>query len=203
MARISERKKTGKEFKPKGGIKLHLGCGKRYIPGFIHIDLADYPHIDYKADISDLSMFGDESVDLIYCCHALEYFDRQEVQERVLPEWHRVLKHGGVLRLAVPDFEALIKAYQKYAELSIVLGPLYGRIVIETGHESKTIYHKTVYDFRSLKDILEGAGFTNIRRYDWRKTVHKDYDDFSQAYIPHMDKEKGLLISLNVEAEKP
>jgi predicted SAM-dependent methyltransferase len=29
-------------------IKLHLGCGKRYIPGFIHIDLADYPHIDYK-----------------------------------------------------------------------------------------------------------------------------------------------------------
>jgi hypothetical protein len=28
MARISERKKTGKEFKPRGGIRLHLGCGK-------------------------------------------------------------------------------------------------------------------------------------------------------------------------------
>jgi predicted SAM-dependent methyltransferase len=203
MAHISEQKKTGKEFKPKGKIKLHLGCGKRYIPGFIHIDLDNYPHIDYKADISYLSMFGDESVDLVYCCHALEYFDRQEAQEKVLPEWHRVLKRGGVLRLAVPDFEALVKVYQKYAEVSKVLGPLYGRMIIETGNGSKTIYHKTVYDFRLLKDILERVGFTNIHRYDWRKTVHKDYDDFSQAYIPHMDKEKGLLISLNVEAEKP
>ena len=202
MAHISERKKTGKEFEPKNGIKLHLGCGRRYIPGFIHIDLADYPHIDYKTDISDLPMFGDESVDLLYCCHALEYFDRQEAQEKVLPEWHRVLKRSGMLRLAVPDFEALVKVYQEYRDLGLVLGPLYGRMVIETPQERKTIYHKTVYDFRSLKDILEETGFTNIHRYDWRKTVHKDYDDFSQAYIPHMDKEKGLLISLNIEAEK-
>jgi predicted SAM-dependent methyltransferase len=199
---MSERKKTGKEFEPKNGIKLHLGCGRRYIPGFIHIDLADYPHIDYKTDISDLPMFGDESVDLLYCCHALEYFERQEAQEKVLPEWHRVLKRSGMLRLAVPDFEALVKVYQEYRDLGLVLGPLYGRMVIETPQERKTIYHKTVYDFRSLKDILEETGFTNIHRYDWRKTVHKDYDDFSQAYIPHMDKEKGLLISLNIEAEK-
>jgi len=202
MAHMSERKKTGKEFEPKNGIKLHLGCGRRYIPGFIHIDLADYPHIDYKTDISDLPMFGDESVDLLYCCHALEYFDRQEAQEKVLPEWYRVLKRSGMLRLAVPDFEALVKVYQEYRDLGLVLGPLYGRMVIETPQERKTIYHKTVYDFRSLKDILEGTGFTNIHRYNWRKTVHKDYDDFSQAYIPHMDKEKGLLISLNIEAEK-
>jgi len=202
MAHMSERKKTGKEFEPKNGIKLHLGCGRRYIPGFIHIDLADYPHIDYKTDISDLPMFGDESVDLLYCCHALEYFERQEAQEKVLPEWHRVLKRSGMLRLAVPDFEALVKVYQEYRDLGLVLGPLYGRMVIETPQERKTIYHKTVYDFRSLKDILEETGFTNIHRYDWRKTVHKDYDDFSQAYIPHMDKEKGLLISLNIEAEK-
>jgi hypothetical protein len=46
-----ERKKTRKEFKPKGEIKLHLGCGKRYIPGFIHKDYddfsqADIPHMD-------------------------------------------------------------------------------------------------------------------------------------------------------------
>jgi|GEM_PF-3399702 len=37
-------------------IQLHLGCGKRYIPGFIHVDLSDYPHIDYKHNIKDLSI---------------------------------------------------------------------------------------------------------------------------------------------------
>ncbi|RPJ57790.1 MAG: methyltransferase, partial [Dehalococcoidia bacterium] len=26
--------------------------------------------------------------------------------------------------------------------------------------------------------------------------------DYSQAYIPHMDKENGILISLNVEATR-
>ena len=184
-------------------IKLHLGCGGRYIPGFIHIDLDDYPHIDYKSDISNLSMFKDSSVDLIYSCHALEYFDREEVQ-KVLKEWYRVLKRNGILRVAVPDFEAIVKVYLKYKDLNHkgILGPLYGRIVIKTPDGEKTIYHKTVYDFKSLKEVLESIGFKNVHRYDWKKTIHKDYDDFSQAYIPHMDKEHGILISLNVEAEK-
>lgn len=184
-------------------MKLHLGCGKVYIPGFIHIDLADYPHVDYKNDISCLPMFANNSVDLIYCCHALEYYDRQEAQE-VLKEWHRVLKPGGILRLAVPDFEAIVKVYLKYKDLAHqgILGPLYGRMEIKTADGEKVIYHKTTYDFASLKTALGAAGFKNIHRYDWRQTIHKDYDDFSQAYIPHLDKEHGILISLNVEAEK-
>jgi len=182
-------------------LQIHLGCGKRYIPGFIHVDLDDYPHIDYKSDIAHLPMFKDNSADLIYCCHALEYFDREEVKA-VLQEWHRVLKKGGILRLAVPDFAALVQAYLKYNDLKKVIGPLYGRIVIRTPGGEKTLYHRTIYDFDSLKAVLEENGFTNVRRYDWRQTVHKDCDDFSQAYLPHMDKDHGLLISLNVEAEK-
>ena len=65
------------------------------------------------------------------------------------------------------------------------------------------IYHKTVYEFASLKKLLDECGFTDVRRYDWRQTIHRDYDDHSQAYIPHMDKEHGKLISLNVECVKP
>lgn len=64
------------------------------------------------------------------------------------------------------------------------------------------MYHKTTYTFSSLREMLESEGFGNVRRYDWRQTIHKDYDDHSQAYYPHMDKENGILISLNVEATK-
>lgn len=188
----------------KKEIKLHLGSGKIYIPGFIHIDLADFPHIDYHHQISDLPMFKNGAVDLIYCCHAFEYFDREEAK-KVLKEWHRVLKSGGILRLAVPDFEAIVKVYFKYKknlEHRGILGPLYGRIAVKSKKGEKIIYHKTVYDFKSLKKALKEAGFKNIRRYDWRKTVHRNYDDRSQAYIPHMDKKRGILISLNVEAKR-
>ena len=177
-------------------INLHLGCGKRFIPGFIHIDMAEFAHIDYRHDIKSLPMFRDQEVDLIYASHVLEYFDRLEVPE-VLNEWRRVLKVGGILRVAVPDFAALVKAYSLYG-LERILGPLYGRM--ESG--AKIIYHKTVYDFSALAEVLEENGFADVHIYDWRKTIHRDHDDYSQSYLPHMEKENGLLISLNVEARK-
>jgi len=182
-------------------MKLHLGCWHRYIPGFVHIDLCDMPHIDYKTSIDDLSMIEDERVELIYSSHNFEYFDRIQAPN-VLKEWNRVLKVGGVLRMAVPDFDKLIEVYNKTKELEKILGPLYGIMEINTKNGKEILYHKTVYNFVSLKKILEDNGFRNVKRYDWRKTIHKDYDDHSQAYYPHMDKENGILISLNVEAIK-
>ena len=64
------------------------------------------------------------------------------------------------------------------------------------------IYHKTAYDYESLKTLLQDCHFSDIREYDWRGTEHAEFDDHSQAYLPHMDKENGVLISLNVECNK-
>jgi predicted SAM-dependent methyltransferase len=182
-------------------MKLHLGCWHRYIPDFVHIDLCDMKHIDYKSNIDDLSMFQDNSVSLIYSSHSFEYFNRQDAV-KVLSEWHRVLKQGGVLRIAVPDFDALIKVYQSTGEIDKILGPLYGQMEIETLDGSKVLYHKTVYNFDSFRKLLNDNGFKDVERYDWQQTIHKDYDDHSQAYFPHMDKERGILVSLNIESTK-
>ena len=182
-------------------INLNLGCWNRYIPGWIHVDLCDLPHIDYKTSIDNLSMFEDESVDLIYSSHSLEYFDREEVPH-VLAEWKRVLKKKGILRLAVPNLDALLKLYSITGEIESILGPLYGRMKIETGAGNKTLYHKTAYNYESLKELLQLSGFSQIHLYKWQETIHRNYDDHSQAYYPHMDKDNGLLISLNMEATK-
>ena len=182
-------------------IKVHLGCWHRYIPGFVHVDLCDMPHIDYKSSIHQLPFFADNTVDLIYCSHALEYFDRDDAK-RVLTEWRRVLRSGGILRLAVPDFAALIKVYEQTGELSRVLGPLYGKMGITTPGGPETLYHKTTYDERSLTAIMLECGFSTPVRWDWRNTEHTDIDDHSQAYFPHMQKDKGILVSLNMEASK-
>jgi predicted SAM-dependent methyltransferase len=184
---------------PAAPLRIHLGCGRRFIPGYVHVDIADFPHIDHRAAIDELPMFTDAAADLIYCCHAFEYFDRDQ-GTAVLKEWRRVLRPGGVLRLAVPDFEALCTLYSRTGDIGLVLGPLYGRMTIGTGTGAQLIYHRTVYDFASLERMCLEAGFRACRRYDWRATDHRGVDDFSQAYYPHMDKENGLLISLNVEA---
>ena len=178
-------------------VKLNLGCGNRnFGSDWIHIDGAEYPHLDSQ-NIESLD-YRDKSVDLIYASHVIEYFDRREVLS-VLKEWKRVLRIDGVLRIAVPDFYQMARLYlvDSY-DLEKFLGPLYGKMVML----KKTIYHKTVYDFNDLKELLEEVGFRNVKKYDWRETEHSEFDDHSQAYIPHMDKENGTLISLNVECLK-
>lgn len=176
-------------------LKLHLGCGKRYIPGFAHIDAVDHPHVDHVAAIDHLGFIESDSVSLIYVCHVLEHFKRRDLQ-RVLAEWRRVLEPGGTLRIAVPDFEALCEVYTRTGDLGLVIGPLYG------GQNYLYNMHYNTFDFRTLESALQEGGFGDVRRYDWRETEHRDVDDFSQAYIPHMDKDNGKLISLNVECRK-
>ena len=93
-------------------MKLHLGCGKRYLEGFVHIDIADFEHIDFKSSIDNLEMIKDNSCDLIYASHVLEYFNLDEA-DAVLNEWRKKIKKNGVLRVAVPNLESLILIYNK------------------------------------------------------------------------------------------
>lgn len=179
-------------------IKLHLGCGWRdFGSDWIHIDRGDYSHLQHKS-ITDLSQFDNESVDVIYASHVIEYFDRDEFKN-VLCEWRRVLKIGATLRLAVPDFESMSRLYNdNKITLQDIIGPLYGKMLMG----EQTIYHKMVYDYSTLKDLLLECDMRNVRLYDWQKTEHCNFDDHSQAYIPHMDKQNGTLISLNIECDK-
>lgn len=192
-------------------MKLHLGCGRRnFGKDWIHIDGSstenkgdrrsgpgDFSHIKYH-DITKLS-FSDNTVDLIYSSHTFEYFDRDECYD-ILKEWRRVLKPNGILRLAVPDFEACAKLYvNKKIPLSRFVGMFYGKWEIKN---NIYIYHKTIYDFISLKQILKNIGFRNIRKWDYKEVEHGHIDDYSQAYFPHMDKKNGTLVSLNIEANK-
>jgi predicted SAM-dependent methyltransferase len=148
-------------------------------------------------------MFSEGSVDLIYNCGTLEYFDRFEVID-VLREWNRVLRAGGTLRISVPNFKSVVKVYLQNGEDldgEGILGLLYGRIEIETTGQARIMYHRTVYDFESLEKILHAAGFNNVRTYNWEEVLPEGYDDYSMAYVPYKDK-SGIQMSLNVECIK-
>ncbi|MCC4244771.1 class I SAM-dependent methyltransferase [Stappia indica] len=178
--------------------KLHLGCGVKHIPGFYHVDALDYPHVDRIGPVEDLSFIADGTVELIYACHVLEHFGRKEYRD-VLAEWCRVLAPGGVLRIAVPDFRAAAELYLDTSNdiaLPQVLGLLVG------GQRDQYDYHKMVFDEETLSATLIDVGFSSTRRWDWRTTEHSGLDDYSQAYLPHMAKDTGRLVSLNLEGVK-
>jgi len=141
-------------------------------------------------------MFKDNSVSEIYAAHVFEYFTRENAV-KVLREWHRTLKYEGILRLSVPDFQSLVDVYTRFRNLTLVHGLLYGNMLVE-GSE---IWHRTVYDEASLSTLLLSTGFRGIRKWDYREFFPEGYDDYSAAYIPHMDT-SGILVSLNLMGVK-
>lgn len=179
----------------KKNIKLHLGCGTKKIEGYINIDIRNLDSVDLVEDIKTLKSIDSDSVSIIYAAHVLEHFGRKEYKE-VLSRWFEILQPSGILRLSVPDIEQVFSHYGKFKDLEILRGLLYG------GQTYTQNYHYCGWDFTTLeKDLIE-IGFQKVSRYDWRETDHSHIDDYSQCYLPHMQKDTGMLMSLNVEAIK-
>jgi hypothetical protein len=103
------------------------------------------------------------------------------------------------LRLAVPDFGAVARTYVR-GELARGIEDVVGLCV--GGQRDEYDFHKMIFDEALLTRVLRDVGFSQVRRWDWRQTEHADMDDYSQSYLPHMDKEHGTLMSLNLEAVK-
>jgi predicted SAM-dependent methyltransferase len=176
-------------------MKLHLGCGNKHIDGFINIDARQLPGVDVICDVNSLPQYKNDTIDLIYSSHVLEHTRRHEYMG-ILKRWCELLKEGGMLRLAIPDMEQVIKHYNIHGDLRLLRGFLWG------GQTYNENYHYMGWDFKTIKEDLQEVGFKTVERYDWRNTEHSHIDDFSQCYLPHMEKEFGMLMSLNVEAIK-
>lgn len=174
--------------------RLHIGCGRKYFHGWVNVDLFSSVEADCYFDATRLP-FVSESFSLIYACHILEHFHRH-VTLSIISHWRELLMKGGVLRVAVPDFSKLCAHYQTTGNLGDVMGLLYG------GQNEPTNTHRVAFDYSYLSSLFKKAGFTEIRQWDWKATDHKDIDDFSQCYLPHMDKTNGTCMSLNMEAVK-
>jgi predicted SAM-dependent methyltransferase len=136
----------------------------------------------------------DGTVDEIYACHVLEHFPRKKILATIR-EWNRVLKPGGKLRIAVPDFGAMTKFYLKEGSLHKLYGMLFG------GQRDELDFHMVTFDYQLLSSTLQDCGFTDTQHYNWEDFLPENYDDYSKCYLPHMDP-NGILLSLNIVTTK-
>jgi predicted SAM-dependent methyltransferase len=116
-------------------LKLNIGSGETQLPGFTNIDRRDgkeaYP-LEYDTD----------SVDEIRASHILEHFSFREAIT-VLEEWVRVLKPGGLIRIAVPDVDKCLKSMHKN-RLFYLMG----------GQTDENDFHKSAWDENRLKSYM-------------------------------------------------
>lgn len=131
-------------------MKLNLGAGTT-------CPLEGYENLDRKTgqEIYPLTDYADESVDEVRASHVLEHFEFRQVAD-VVREWIRVLKPGGKLKLAVPDFKWIAENYlagKQIATLAYVMG----------GQEDENDFHKTLFDNESLRGLLSQCGLVDIQ----------------------------------------
>lgn len=89
---------------------LNLGCGQRFHADWINLDLAPVDPSIRRWDAHAPLPFAAAEFDGVYHSHLLEHLPH----DRALPFLHecrRVLKPGGVLRIAIPNLEAIARLY--------------------------------------------------------------------------------------------
>jgi predicted SAM-dependent methyltransferase len=84
-------------------MKVHLGCGNKYLEGYLNIDLPSSEHtiMDVKADMyADIRtvQFPENSIDEVRLHHLFEHFNRAEAL-KLLSRWRTWLKVGGILHI--------------------------------------------------------------------------------------------------------
>ncbi len=89
---------------------LNLGCGGHYHPDWINMDISPSNPDVINCDLSRGIPMDNDSVDVVYHSHVIEHF-RKDDATRFMNECHRVLKPGGILRVATPDLEQICRTY--------------------------------------------------------------------------------------------
>lgn len=163
---------------------LEIGPGKTRINGFETLDIASNRHADYYWDASRRLPFEKDTFDLLYASHVLEHIAWYQT-EKVLNDWVRVLKRGGVIEIWVPDGLKILKAlldYELYRDNYIHLDGWYrynserdpykwaaGRIFTYgdgTGRIDHPNWHRALFTPIYLKKLFENSGLREIRYLD-------------------------------------
>lgn len=178
--------------------KLHIGCFDQSVKGWINTDITPHiliakvpglarllfilsllPRTRYDQhrarifhdvrylDVRKRFRFPAEAIDYVYSSHLIEHLYPQEAAH-CLAEIYRVLRPGGILRIAVPDLDVLVAGYDAKASDNFA-----GRIFESRSKGSKNQHH-WMYNEVSLATLLERNGFAHVERRKFREGLCPD-----------------------------
>lgn len=183
-------------------MKLHLGCGQRYLEGYVNIDYPPSSHTVQEGSIADLHAdiltlrYAHETIEEIRLHHVFEHFPRP-VACALLSCWHFWMKPKGILHIEVPDFQktgrVLLNPFASFNKKAIAERHIFG------SHEAGWAVHCEGYTISMMKKMISCYGFkvNEIRKNSWMGTFNfelfakkstenitkKDFEAVTEKYL--------------------
>lgn len=161
--------------------KMQIGSGANFLEGWLNTDL----NYDDKVAFLDAGLkfpIEAETFDCVYSEHLFEHL-KVEQQINMLEESYRILKIGGVMRIATPTLDFLYDLYanpdtaknKHYVEWAVNNIPnlkiVNNTIIDVEEHHNYVINnffkawgHQLIHNYSSIKKLALQCGYTHIRQ---------------------------------------
>ncbi len=153
-----------------GKLRLHLGCGGDYWPGYVNVDADRSAVCDLRLDFTRIAdVYASGSVAEVALIHSLSYLSLWQARQ-LLATLHDLLEPGGRLIIELPDLAKCARvALDHEHDLAQYLEGVRGLYAFDPGQIERCEKY-TPYAFGwtawHLVEELRSAGFCEIRVLD-------------------------------------
>jgi predicted SAM-dependent methyltransferase len=137
--------------------RLHVGCGRSAIPGWVNVDQFALPGVDRVLNVGEGLPF--EDVAFLYAEHFLEHLPLQEGLA-FLRACRRVLAPSGVLRLSTPNLDWVMKTHYRAGAWPSDAAAI--EDCLNTNRAFHGWGHQFLYNRQTLALALTTAGFDAV-----------------------------------------
>jgi predicted SAM-dependent methyltransferase len=196
--------------------KLRIGAGPHADEGWLSADRVPLSKNIVYMDATKVLPLPDASFDVIVCEHLIEHLELRHGRA-MLAQFRRVLRPGGVLRIATPDLRMVVGAALPDTEVDPEFRE-YVTIVnsanseVPAGDRDNPVYtinrvvrawgHQFIYDEPTLRFLLVEAGFDAIERCSVGQSTHPDLVGV-ERHQEEIGERHNVLETMILEAISP
>jgi predicted SAM-dependent methyltransferase len=169
-------------------LRLHVGCGRARMEGWLNIDIQPLPGVDVVADVTKGLDVAEGAAEAVYAEHFLEHLPMEDVLG-FLAEVHRVLAPGGWVRLSTPNLEWVWSTHYRL-DLDEDTKRLAALHLNRAFHGWR---HQFLWNREMLGEALLASGFDEVRWQGYGESDlplfqgierHEAYEDYPS--LPHV-----------------